>query len=137
MFDAVTQVPSPVNEPVHTFAPGSPERAALEARLKQVAAEPVELTMTIGGDQRLGDGDAIDIVQPHRKTAVLGKLGNATTDDVRAAVEAARAAAPAWQRMSYAHGFESQVRLLQRRVSDDVGVCGTPAAAAEGTGPGR
>ena len=101
MFDAVTQVPPPVNEPVHTFAPGSPERAALEARLKQVAAEPVELTMTIGGDQRLGGGDTIDVVQPHRKTAVLGRLGNATTDDVRAAVEAARAAAPAWQRMSY------------------------------------
>jgi 1-pyrroline-5-carboxylate dehydrogenase len=101
MFDAVTQVPPPVNEPVHAFAPGSPERAALEARLKQVAAEPVELTMTIGGDQRLGGGDAIDVVQPHRETAVLGRLGNATTDDVRAAVEAARAAAPAWQRMSY------------------------------------
>jgi 1-pyrroline-5-carboxylate dehydrogenase len=100
MFDAVTQVPPPVNEPVHAFAPGSPERAALEARLKQVAAEPVELTMTIGGDQRLGGGDAIDVVQPHRETAVLGRLGNATTDDVRAAVEAARAAAPAWQRMA-------------------------------------
>jgi 1-pyrroline-5-carboxylate dehydrogenase len=101
MFDAVTQVPPPVNEPIHDFAPGSAERAALEARLKQIAAERVELTMTIGGEQRLGGGDAIDVVQPHRKNAVLGTLGNATADDVRAAVEAARAAAPAWQRMSY------------------------------------
>jgi 1-pyrroline-5-carboxylate dehydrogenase len=101
MFDAVTQVPPPINEPVHTFAPGSAERAVLEARLKQVAAESVELTMTIGGEQRLGGGDAIDVVQPHRKNAVLGTLGNATTDDVRAAVESARAAAPAWQRLSY------------------------------------
>src|SRR3954449_4836220 len=101
MFDAVTQVPLPVNEPIHDFAPGSAERAALEARLKQIAAERVELTMTIGGEQRLGGGDAIDVVQPHRKNAVLGTLGNATADDVRGAVEAARAAAPAWQRMSY------------------------------------
>jgi 1-pyrroline-5-carboxylate dehydrogenase len=101
MFDAVTQVPPPVNEPIHTFTPGSPERAALEARLKQVAAEQVELTMTIAGEQRLGGGDPIDVVQPHRKDAVLGTMRNATPQDVTAAVEAARAAAPGWQRMSY------------------------------------
>ncbi len=101
MFDAISQVPPPVNEPIHDFAPGSAERTALEARLKQIAGERVELTMTIGGEQRLGGGEAIDVVQPHRKTAVLGTLNNATPDDVRAAVAAARAAAPAWQRMSY------------------------------------
>src|SRR5688500_1123930 len=101
MFDAITQVPPPVNEPVHTFAPGSAERAALEAMLKKVAAESIELTMTIGGEQRLGGAEPIDVVQPHRKDAVLGTLRNGTPDDVRDAVEAARAAAPAWQRMSY------------------------------------
>jgi 1-pyrroline-5-carboxylate dehydrogenase len=101
MFDAISQVPPPVNEPIHDFAPGSAERTALEARLKQIAGERVELTMTIGGEQRLGGGEAIDVVQPHRKTAVLGTLNNATPDDVQAAVEAARAAAPGWQRMSY------------------------------------
>ncbi len=101
MFDAVTQVPPPVNEPVHNFAPGSAERATLEERLKQLAAERVELTMTLGGEQRLGGGEPIDVVQPHRKDAVLGTLRNATPDDVREAVEAARAAAPAWQRLSY------------------------------------
>src|SRR3954469_21703041 len=100
MFDAVTQVPLPVNEPIHDFAPGSAERAALEARLKQIAAERVELTMTIGGEQRLGGGDAIEGVQPPRKNAGLGTLGDGASDDARAAVEAARAAAPAWQRMS-------------------------------------
>ncbi|WP_222262926.1 L-glutamate gamma-semialdehyde dehydrogenase [Modestobacter marinus] len=101
MFDAISQVPPPVNEPIHDFAPGSAERTALEARLKQIAAERVELTMTIGGEQRLGGGEPIDVVQPHRKRAVLGTLNNATSDDVQAAVAAARAAAPAWQRMSY------------------------------------
>ena len=101
MFDAVTQVPPPVNEPIHTFTPGSPERAALEARLKQVAAESVELSMTIGGEQRAGGGEAIDVIQPHRRDAVLGTMHNATPQDVTAAVEAARAAAPGWQRMSY------------------------------------
>jgi 1-pyrroline-5-carboxylate dehydrogenase len=101
MFDAITEVPAPVNEPVHTFAPGSPERSALEARLKQQAAERVELTMTIGGEQRLAEGERIDVVQPHRKAAVLGTLSNATAADVKDAIEAARAAAPGWQRMTY------------------------------------
>src|SRR4051794_10280705 len=101
MFDAVTQVPLPVNEPIHDFAPGSAERAALEARLKQIAAERVELTMTIGGEQRRGGGEPIDVVQPHRKDAVLGTMANATSDDVRAALEASRAAAPGWRRMPF------------------------------------
>ena len=101
MFDAITDVPAPVNEPVHNFAPGSPERSALENRLKQQAAERVELSMTIGGEQRHGRGEPIDVVQPHRKHAVLGTLTNATPDDVRDAIEAARAAASSWQRMSY------------------------------------
>jgi 1-pyrroline-5-carboxylate dehydrogenase len=101
MFDAITDVPAPVNEPVHNFASGSPERSALEDLLKQQAAERVELSMTIGGEQRLGGGEPIDVVQPHRKHAVLGTLTNATPDDVRDAIEAARAAAPGWQRMSY------------------------------------
>lgn len=35
-MDAVTQVPVPVNEPVHTYAPGSPERSRLEAKLKEL-----------------------------------------------------------------------------------------------------
>ena len=41
-LDAVTQIPAPRNEPVHSYAPGSPERVALEGRLKELAAEPAE-----------------------------------------------------------------------------------------------
>ena len=101
MLDAITQVPAPYNEPVHSFAPGSGERTALEAMLKELAAERAELTMTIGGEQRLGGGQTIDVVQPHHKDEVLGTMANATTDDVQAALEAARAAAPDWRRMSF------------------------------------
>ena len=39
-MDAVTQVPAPVNEPVHGYAPGTPERARLEAKLKELAENP-------------------------------------------------------------------------------------------------
>jgi 1-pyrroline-5-carboxylate dehydrogenase len=101
MIDAVTNVPAPLNETPNNFAPGSPECSALEERLKQLASERAELTMTIGGEQRLGGGEPVDVVQPHRKDALLGTLNNATADDVRDAVDAARDAAPGWQRMSY------------------------------------
>jgi 1-pyrroline-5-carboxylate dehydrogenase len=101
MLDAITRVPRPQNEPVRSFAPGTTERTELQQKLTQMAAEPPELPMTIGGEQRLGGGESIDVVQPHRKRAVLGTMNNATTDDVKQAIEAAREAAPAWQRMSY------------------------------------
>ena len=100
-MDAVTNVPPPVNEPVRTYAPGSAERAALEARVKELAGERAELTMTIGGRQRMGSGDRIAVVQPHHHQQVLGDLGNATDAEVAAAIEAARAAAPGWRALSY------------------------------------
>jgi 1-pyrroline-5-carboxylate dehydrogenase len=100
-MDAVTNVPQPVNEPVHDYAPGSPERQALTFRLEQMAAEHIELTMTIDGEQRMGGGEPIDVVQPHNHKAQLGTMRDATADDVRQAVAAAKTAAPAWQHMSF------------------------------------
>ena len=98
---AVTNVPAPYNEPVLTYAPGTPERAALTAKLTDLSARHHDLTATIGGVQRPGGGDPVDVVQPHRHKAVLGTLHNATQDDARAAVAAARDAAPAWRALSF------------------------------------
>ena len=100
-MDAVTTVPVPANEPVRTYAPGSPERAALESRIKELAGERAELTMTIGGQQRMGAGERVDVVQPHNHRHVLGQLGNATDDDVSAAIAAASQAAPGWRELSF------------------------------------
>ncbi|MEU6237163.1 L-glutamate gamma-semialdehyde dehydrogenase [Kitasatospora sp. NPDC047058] len=100
-MDAVTQVPSPGNEPVHDYAPGSPERARLVRRLDELAAEQIPLPMTIGGEQRLGGGERIEVVQPHHHAAKLGVLGNATREDARAAVDAALAAGREWRWLSF------------------------------------
>jgi 1-pyrroline-5-carboxylate dehydrogenase len=102
MLDAVTNPPLPVNEPVRTYAPGSKERASLEARLKELtAAEPVDLTMTIGGAEHGGSGEPIDVVMPHHHASVLGRTWDATRADVQAAVDAALAAAPAWRDLPF------------------------------------
>ena len=101
MLDASTVVPAPVNEPIRQYPPGSPERASLEARLKELAAEPVDLTLTIAGATRPGGGDAIEVVQPHRHATLLGTTHEASAADWDGAVAAALAAAPAWRRTSY------------------------------------
>jgi 1-pyrroline-5-carboxylate dehydrogenase len=100
-MDAVTNVPIPGNEPIKGYAPGSPERVTLEQKIKDLAGERAELTMTIGGRQLPGGGDSIDVVQPHNHRHVLGQLRNATDADVTAAIEAARTAAPGWRELSY------------------------------------
>ncbi|GGT59426.1 L-glutamate gamma-semialdehyde dehydrogenase [Actinomadura citrea] len=100
-MDAVTAVPVPVNEPARTYAPGSAERAALEARIKELGGAQTELTMAIGGERRMGAGTPVDVVEPHDHGHVLGRMGEATEADVTEAVAAAREAAPAWRAMSF------------------------------------
>ncbi|MCF2534081.1 aldehyde dehydrogenase family protein, partial [Yinghuangia soli] len=56
---------------------------------------------TIGGVQSAGGGARVDVVQPHRHGAVLGSFAGATQADARAAVAAAKAAAPGWQALSF------------------------------------
>ena len=109
-MDAVTHPPTPANEPVRTYAPGSPERAGLEAKLKDLGSDRVELTLTIAGEQRMAGGDRIDVVQPHRHEAVLGTTAQATDDDVRRAVDAALAAAPMWRDVP----FDERAAVLLR-----------------------
>ncbi|MFE0650523.1 L-glutamate gamma-semialdehyde dehydrogenase [Streptomyces sp. NPDC059534] len=100
-MDAVTQVPAPVNEPVHSYAPGSAERSRLETKLKELAENPRELPMTIGGVKRLGGGEEFKVVQPHNHQAVIGTFRGATEQDAQDAIDAALAAAPAWRAMSF------------------------------------
>ncbi|BBX09392.1 L-glutamate gamma-semialdehyde dehydrogenase [Mycolicibacterium aichiense] len=95
-MDARTDVPAPANEPVHDYAPGSAERDRLCAALHELSANPVDLPHVIGGVHRLGDGDRIDVVQPHRHSARLGTVTNGTAADAAAAVDAAITAKHDW-----------------------------------------
>src|SRR3990170_1230252 len=101
MIEARTHVPPPVNEPVLTYAPGTAERAELELTLARMHGDKVELTQTIGGRQEMGGGRRIDVVEPHARRHVLGTMKNATAADARAAVAAAKAAAPGWRALPY------------------------------------
>jgi 1-pyrroline-5-carboxylate dehydrogenase len=109
--DAITTVPVPANEKVLGYAPGSPERASLEARLQELAtAEPVELTATIGGVRRQAGGASFDVTMPSDHQHVLGRSAAASTDDAQAAIDAALAAAPGWA----ATPFDERAAVLLR-----------------------
>lgn len=95
-MDAITEVPLPLNEPIHDYAPGSPERARLTSALSDLSGESIDLPHVIGGKHTMGAGDRIDVVQPHRHHSVLGTLTNAGHHEAAAAVDAAIAAKEAW-----------------------------------------
>src|SRR6185437_10093995 len=100
-MDARSTVPQPINEPVLDYRPGSAERAALEVRLAELQADRVDLTMTIGGQQRMGRGARIAVRQPHAHRHVLGTMKGATRGDAVDAVAAAKRAAPGWRELSF------------------------------------
>ena len=91
----IFQPPRPVNEPVLVFAPGSPERAALQARLAAMAAERLHIPMVIGGE-RVESGTTFETVMPHRHSHVLADVERGTPEHVEKAIAAARDAHRAW-----------------------------------------
>ena len=96
-MDAITDVPLPANEPIHEYAPGSGERTRLTEQLRALAQDPIDLPHVIGGTHRMGDGERVDVVQPHRHSARLGTFTNAEHSDATAAVDAAIAAKAGWE----------------------------------------
>jgi 1-pyrroline-5-carboxylate dehydrogenase len=109
-MDAITTVPAPVNEPNLSYAPGSAERTALEAALKELQTTQHDLTATIGGEKVNGGGTEIPVVQPHNHRHVLGVLRNSTRSDAETAIDAAAAAAPGWRDMA----FDDRAAVLLR-----------------------
>ncbi|MVU81859.1 L-glutamate gamma-semialdehyde dehydrogenase [Nocardia sp. ET3-3] len=109
-MDAVTVVPAPANEPVHTYAPGSRERELLTGKLADLSAESVDVPLVIGGKHQPGGGERLNITMPHRHRHVLGTYTNTTHDEARAAVAAATAAAPGWRALP----FEERAAVLLR-----------------------
>ncbi|MBO0855180.1 MAG: L-glutamate gamma-semialdehyde dehydrogenase [Nocardia sp.] len=101
-MDTVTAVPTPVNEPVHSYAPGSRERELLLDQLAEISAKPVDVPLVIGGAHRSGTGPRSDIVMPHKRRHVLGTYATVTGQEGAAAIEAAIAAAPGWRAMPFA-----------------------------------
>jgi len=92
---AISKVPTPVNEPVKSYAPGSPERASLKVKLDEMSANRVDMPLVIAGkDVRTGKlGQA---VMPHRHAHVLGDFHQGGAAEVKSAIDAALRAQHDW-----------------------------------------
>jgi 1-pyrroline-5-carboxylate dehydrogenase len=100
MSNAVFQVPHPANEPVKSYAPGSPERASIQRRLSEMMKEEIEIPLVIGG-REVRTGDTAKAVCPHDHGHVLATYHQAGAKEVAAAAEAARKAWREWSELPW------------------------------------
>src|SRR2546422_4090950 len=94
-MNTIPKIPVPVNEPVLSHAPGTPDRAELKRALKDLSARPIEIPLVIGGKE-VRTGKTTDAVMPHCHRHVLAKVHQAGPTEVRAAIAAAREAWRDW-----------------------------------------
>jgi len=95
------KIPSPVNEPVFPYAPGSRERGELKQALKDLSGRQIEIPVVIGGKE-IRTGKTVDAVMPHCHRHVLAKVHQAGPEEVAGAIKAARDARREWSSWSLA-----------------------------------
>ena len=96
------QVPKAVNEPVHSYAPGSAEKESLLNTYKSLYNSQTEVPMFIGGEEVFTD-DKRPLSPPHDHKHQIGTANFGTADHVQKAIDAALAAKPAWEALSWEH----------------------------------
>src|SRR5881275_1578813 len=98
--DAISLPPTPVNEPVKDYAPGSPEREELQKRLRELENERIEIPLVIGGKD-VTTSETFEAVEPHNKKHVLADVHSGGPEHVQQAIDAAREARADWARMPW------------------------------------
>jgi len=100
MSNAYFKVPAPINEPIKAYAPGSPEKAALKAKIAELKSRTIEVPLIIGGEE-VRTGDTAEMRIPHDHAHLLGVYHRASQKEVDMAVEAAVEAQRAWVAMPW------------------------------------
>ena len=93
--------PTPTNEPVRTYAPGSREREELRDRIRRMEQERTQIPLIIGGKE-IESGTTFEAVMPHRKEHVLADVAKGGAEHVEQAIAAARDAHADWSRLPWA-----------------------------------
>lgn len=95
MANGSFKTPFPKNEPVLSYTPGSPEKAAVKAELALQKSEVLEIPLVIDGE-RIFDRETDNVTIPHDHSHVIGKSRRVNKDDVSAAIDAALSARKSW-----------------------------------------
>lgn len=102
MPKGIYKVPAPTNEPVLSYAPGSPEKAAVEQALKEAREQEIDVPMYIGGKEIHTD-TKIRMSPPHDHQHTLGHFSEGDASHVQMAVDAALEAKDAWANLGWEH----------------------------------
>ena len=116
MQNAKANVPKPVNEPILSYAPGTPERAALKTRIQELKTQQFEVPLIIGG-QQIKTGNMGAMRMPHNHKHVLGHYHMAGKKEVKMAIDAAMDAWQTWSKMPWESRmaiFKKVATILQR-----------------------
>lgn len=102
MPNGIVPVPDPINEPVRAYAPGSPQKASLKARIDELLKQEIEIPLVIGGKE-VRTGKLADAVCPHDHRHVLGRYHMAGEKEVEQAIKASQKAWAEWSEMPWEH----------------------------------
>ncbi|MCC7442886.1 MAG: L-glutamate gamma-semialdehyde dehydrogenase [Bdellovibrionales bacterium] len=100
MSDASFQIPRPQNEPVNSYAPGTPERESLKKTLDHMAGEKLDIPLVIGG-REVRTGRTRKVVMPHDHGHVLAEFHLAGPAELKLAAEAAVKAQKDWESLPW------------------------------------
>jgi 1-pyrroline-5-carboxylate dehydrogenase len=99
-MNGIIRIPTPVNEPVRAYAPGSPEKASLKKKLDEMLSEEIEIPLIIGGKE-VKTGDTQKAVCPFDHKHVLATWHQAGEKEVKMAAEASKEAWKSWSEMAW------------------------------------
>jgi 1-pyrroline-5-carboxylate dehydrogenase len=102
MPKGIYQVPQPHNEPIKSYASGSAERKELQAMLKLLRSQQVEVPMYIGSE-KVKSGNKVRMSPPHDHKHTLGYFHKSDKKHVRDAIKAALKAKKDWENLSWEH----------------------------------
>ncbi|MFQ3213137.1 MAG: 1-pyrroline-5-carboxylate dehydrogenase [Marivirga sp.] len=102
MPKGIYQVPYVENEPINSYAPGTPEREELKAALKEARSQKVDVPMYIGADE-VRTGNTKPMSPPHDHQHILGHFHEGDASHVEQAIEAALAAKQQWADLAWEH----------------------------------
>lgn len=100
MLKGFFNVPVPVNEPVKSYAAGSPERAELQKTIREFRGQVKDIPMYIGSEE-VRTGNTKKISPPHDHQHILGHFHEGDAAHVEQAINAALGAKPAWENMQW------------------------------------
>jgi 1-pyrroline-5-carboxylate dehydrogenase len=102
MSNAYFKVPPPVNEPVYSYAPDTPQRKALKEKLEDLQSREIEIPLIIGG-REVRTGKTEEIRAPHNHKIKLGFYHKAGKEEVEMAISAALEARKTWAELPWEH----------------------------------